>query len=109
MDGHATGFTDGAGSVDHRIYEMPIIGRLFEAGARQKILAAIGMFMFLFFCFWGYKILTPDTGKDAFFWMLIFREWRLGSCSGYHHVVEYAERSGRSGKAHRYRDDASIG
>lgn len=59
-------------------FMMPIIGRLLQAGARQKILAAIGMFMFFIFCFWGYKILTPDTGKDAFFWMLIFRGMALG-------------------------------
>lgn len=52
---------------------MPVIGRLLQAGAKQQILAAMGMLMFFFFCFWGYKILTPNTGKDAFFWMLIFR------------------------------------
>lgn len=52
---------------------MPMIGKLLQAGAKQQVMAAIGMFMFFIFCFWGYKILTPDTGKDAFFWMLIFR------------------------------------
>jgi MFS transporter, DHA2 family, multidrug resistance protein len=57
---------------------MPIIGRLLQAGAKKQLLAAIGMFMFFIFCFWGYKILTPDTGKDAFFWMLIFRGMALG-------------------------------
>jgi len=59
-------------------FMMPIIGRLLQAGARQQILAALGMLMFFFFCFWGYKLLTPDTGKDAFFWMLIFRGAALG-------------------------------
>ena len=34
--------------------------------------------MFFFFCFWGYRILTPDTGKDAFFWMLILRGIAMG-------------------------------
>ncbi|RYY63762.1 MAG: MFS transporter, partial [Chitinophagaceae bacterium] len=52
---------------------MPMIGKLLQAGAKQQVMAAIGMFMFFVFCFWGYKILTPDTGKDAFFWMLLFR------------------------------------
>jgi DHA2 family multidrug resistance protein len=57
---------------------MPIIGRLLQAGAKQQILAAIGMFMFFIFCFWGYNILTPDTGKDSFFYMLVFRGAALG-------------------------------
>jgi DHA2 family multidrug resistance protein len=52
---------------------MPMIGKLLQAGAKQQVMAAIGMFMFFIFCFWGYKILTPDTGKDSFFWMLVFR------------------------------------
>jgi DHA2 family multidrug resistance protein len=52
---------------------MPFIGRLLQAGVKQQIMAAIGMFIFFIFCMWGYKILTPDTGKDAFFWMLIMR------------------------------------
>lgn len=52
---------------------MPMIGKLLQVGAKQQILAAMGMLMFFFFCFWGYKILTPDTSKDSFFWMLIFR------------------------------------
>lgn len=57
---------------------MPIIGRLLQAGAKQQVLAAIGMFMFFIFCFWGYKILTPNTSEDSFFWMLIFRGAALG-------------------------------
>ena len=52
---------------------MPFIGRLLQAGVKQQIMAAIGMFIFFIFCMWGYKILTPDTGKQAFFWMLIMR------------------------------------
>jgi DHA2 family multidrug resistance protein len=59
-------------------FMMPIIGRLLQAGAKQQYLAAIGMLLFFFFCFWGYKVLTPDTGKEAFFWMLIFRGMALG-------------------------------
>ena len=59
-------------------FMMPIIGRLLQSGASQPMLASLGMLMFFFFCMWGYKILTPDTGKDAFFWMLIFRGVALG-------------------------------
>lgn len=59
-------------------FMMPLIGRLLQAGAKQQYLAALGMLAFFIFCFWGYKILTPDTGKAAFFWMLIFRGIALG-------------------------------
>lgn len=52
---------------------MPFIGRLLQAGVKQQIMASAGMFIFFIFCMWGYKILTPDTGKQAFFWMLIMR------------------------------------
>ena len=36
------------------------------------------MLVFFGFTFWGYKILTPDTGADAFFWMLILRGVGMG-------------------------------
>lgn len=52
---------------------MPFIGRLLQAGVRHQFMAATGMFVFFIFCFWGYKILTPDTGEPNFFWMLIVR------------------------------------
>lgn len=57
---------------------MPLIGRLLQAGTNKQLLAATGMLMFFFFCMWGYKIITPSTGKDAFFWMLIFRGMAMG-------------------------------
>ena len=59
-------------------FMMPIIGQLLQRGANKQMLAALGMLMFFFFCMWGYKILTPDTGKGSFFWMLIFRGVALG-------------------------------
>ncbi len=59
-------------------FMMPIIGRLLQKGLRQQYMVAFGMLMFFFFCFWGYKILTPDTGEDAFFWMLILRGFAMG-------------------------------
>jgi DHA2 family multidrug resistance protein len=52
---------------------MPFIGQLLQRGAKQQYLVASGMLLFFFFCMWGYKILTPDTGKGDFFWMLILR------------------------------------
>ncbi|WP_257657790.1 DHA2 family efflux MFS transporter permease subunit [Parapedobacter lycopersici] len=54
-------------------FMMPIIGQAIQRGVRQKYLAASGMFLFFIFCMWGYHILTPDTGDDAFFWMLMLR------------------------------------
>ncbi|MDN4014102.1 DHA2 family efflux MFS transporter permease subunit [Chryseobacterium gambrini] len=59
-------------------FMMPIIGRLLSKGAKQQILVSLGLFIFFIYSFWGYKILTPDTGKNAFFWMLIVRGAGLG-------------------------------
>jgi len=59
-------------------FMMPIIGRLLAAGVKQQYLVAAGLFIFFVYSFWGYKVLTPDTGKDAFFWMLIARGFGLG-------------------------------
>jgi len=57
---------------------MPIIGNLLQKGVPQQYLVAGGMFLFAIFSIWGYKILTPDTGADAFFWMLIVRGVGMG-------------------------------
>ena len=57
---------------------MPIIGRLLTRGVKQQFLVALGLLTFFIYSFWGYKILTPFTGKDDFFWMLIVRGMGLG-------------------------------
>ena len=36
------------------------------------------MLLFFVYSFWGYKIITPDTGADSFFWMLIVRGVGMG-------------------------------
>jgi DHA2 family multidrug resistance protein len=59
-------------------FMMPIIGRLLTRGARQQILVSLGLLIFFIYSLWGYKILTPDTGKSDFFWMLIVRGAGLG-------------------------------
>lgn len=59
-------------------FMMPIIGRLLTRGAKQQFLVSLGLFVFFIYSFWGYKLLTPDTGKEAFFWMLIVRGAGLG-------------------------------
>ncbi len=52
---------------------MPVIGQILQKGVPQQFLVSIGMLFFAIFCFWGYKILTNDTGPEAFFWMLVVR------------------------------------
>lgn len=59
-------------------FMMPFIGKMLERGVPQQYLVALGMFLFFIFCLWGYKIITPDTGADAFFWMLIVRGIGMG-------------------------------
>jgi DHA2 family multidrug resistance protein len=54
-------------------FMMPIIGRILQKGVPQQYLVAGGMALFFIYSFWGYKILTPDTGAPDFFWMLIVR------------------------------------
>jgi len=52
---------------------MPMMGKLMQSKIKFNYLIAVGMLIFFVFCFWGYRILTPDTGKGSFFWMLIMR------------------------------------
>ena len=59
-------------------FMMPLIAKLLNKGIKQQILVALGMFIFFVYSFWGYKILTPDTSKEEFFWMLIMRGMGLG-------------------------------
>jgi DHA2 family multidrug resistance protein len=59
-------------------FMMPIIGKLIEKGVPQQYLVACGMFIFFIYSFWGHNIITPDTGEEAFFWMLIVRGVGLG-------------------------------
>lgn len=59
-------------------FMMPIIGKILQKGVPQQYLVAGGMALFFGYSFWGYKILTPDTGSPDFFWMLILRGMGLG-------------------------------
>jgi len=59
-------------------FMMPMVGQLLTRGVKPQFLVAGGMFLFAVFTFWGYKILTPDTGKDDFFWPLIVRGIGMG-------------------------------
>ncbi|WP_343667190.1 DHA2 family efflux MFS transporter permease subunit [Chitinophaga sp.] len=57
---------------------MPLIGKLLEKGIPNQYLVAGGMVVFFVYSFWGYKIITPDTGADDFFWMLMARGIGMG-------------------------------
>ncbi|MEP7277239.1 MAG: DHA2 family efflux MFS transporter permease subunit [Bacteroidota bacterium] len=57
---------------------MPMIGQMLQKGVPKQYLIALGMLLFFVYSFWGYKILTPDTGSPSFFWMLIVRGMGMG-------------------------------
>jgi len=59
-------------------FMMPFIGQMLQKGVRQQYLVSLGLLIFFFFCLWGYKIMTPDTPKAAFFWPLILRGVAMG-------------------------------
>ncbi len=59
-------------------FMMPLIGQLLQRGVPQQYLVGLGMLLFFIFAFWGYKIITPDTGSPNFFWMLIVRGLGMG-------------------------------
>lgn len=54
-------------------FMMPIVGRLISKGIPQNYMVAAGLLLFFIYSLWGYKIISPDTGADNFFWMLIVR------------------------------------
>jgi DHA2 family multidrug resistance protein len=58
-------------------FMMPVIGKIMSKGVKQQLLVAMGLFLFFLYSVWGYFILTPDTSKDAFFWMLLMRGFGL--------------------------------
>lgn len=59
-------------------FMMPLIGQALQRGVPMQILVGCGFLIFAFYSFWGFHILTPDTGKDDFFWMLIIRGVGMG-------------------------------
>jgi DHA2 family multidrug resistance protein len=59
-------------------FMMPFIGQLLQRGAKHKLMISLGMLLFFFFCFWGSRVLTPNTPKEAFFWPLILRGMAMG-------------------------------
>lgn len=58
-------------------FMMPVIGQLLQRGVKQQYLVAGGLITFFLYCLGSYKILTPDTGADNFWWLLIARGFGL--------------------------------
>lgn len=59
-------------------FMMPIIGQLLQRGVPQKYLVSGGFAIFFLYSLWAYKLLTPATGSEHFFWLLIVRGVGLG-------------------------------
>lgn len=62
-------------------FMMPIVGQLIQRGVSQKLLISGGMAIFFIYCIGSYKIITPSTSGDNFFWVLMIRGVGLGFLS----------------------------
>ncbi len=62
-------------------FMMPIIGQMIQRGVSQKYLIASGMVVFFLYSLMTYKIMTPQTSADNFFWPLMVRGVGLGLLS----------------------------
>lgn len=60
---------------------MPFVGKMMEKGVPFRLLITSGMIIFFVYSMMAYKILTPNTGDDAFFWILVIRGVGLGLLS----------------------------
>src|SRR6185436_16179380 len=59
-------------------FMMPIIGQLIQRGVSQKYLISLGILVFFIYSVLTYKIITPQTSADNFFWVLMIRGVGLG-------------------------------
>ena len=59
-------------------FMMPLIGKLLQRGVKQQYLVTGGLITFFLYSLWAYKILTPDTSADNFWWLLVIRGAGLG-------------------------------
>jgi DHA2 family multidrug resistance protein len=60
---------------------MPVVGKLMERGTPMRLLISVGMIIFFIYSIMAYYVLTPNTGSDAFFWILVIRGVGLGLLS----------------------------
>ena len=62
-------------------FMMPLVARMVQKGVPHKYLIATGMTIFFIYSFLASNILTPDTGSEHFFWILILRGFGMGLLS----------------------------
>lgn len=62
-------------------FMMPVVGQLIQRGVPQKYMIAVGMSIFFLYCLFSYKIMSPWTGSEHFFWILILRGFGMGLLS----------------------------
>ena len=60
---------------------MPFVGKMMEKGVPFRLLISSGMIIFFIYSMMAYKVLTPNTGSEAFFWILVIRGVGLGLLS----------------------------
>jgi DHA2 family multidrug resistance protein len=54
---------------------------MMERGISFRLLITSGMIIFFIYSMMAYRVLTPNTGSDAFFWILVIRGVGLGLLS----------------------------
>lgn len=62
-------------------FMMPIVGQAIQRGVSQKYMIAAGMIVFFIYSLFTYKVITPQTSGDDFFWPLMVRGVGLGLLS----------------------------
>ncbi|MBC9912600.1 DHA2 family efflux MFS transporter permease subunit [Chitinophaga varians] len=55
----------------------PLTNKLLKSGVKPPYMMSAGMFIFFVNCYMSSRILTPETGFQTFFWVLIFRYFGL--------------------------------
>ncbi|AEV97964.1 MFS transporter [Niastella koreensis] len=62
-------------------FMMPIVGQMIQRGVSQKYMIAMGMIVFFIYSLFTYKVITPQTSGEDFFWPLMVRGVGLGLLS----------------------------
>ncbi|MBX9779022.1 MAG: DHA2 family efflux MFS transporter permease subunit [Chitinophagaceae bacterium] len=57
---------------------MPFVGVALSKGLSPKFLVPVGFFLLFVFCYLCYTSITPVSGRDTFYWPLMFRGMGLG-------------------------------
>lgn len=62
-------------------FMMPVVGQMIQRGISQKYLIALGMTIFFVYSLLTYKMMTPHTSGEDFYWVLMVRAVGLGFLS----------------------------